>query len=66
MKAGLARLLELDPRPVHRRAADPAANDNPDSGAGAGSGPEARIEDAVMRLDRLPGRQMAREHFQQS
>ena len=34
-----------------------AANDNP--------GPEARIEDAVMRLARLLGRQIAREHFQQ-
>ena len=33
-----------------------AANDNP--------GPEARIEDAVMRLARLLGRQIAREHFQ--
>ena len=39
---------------VHR----PAANDNP--------GPEARVEDAVMRLARLLGRQIAREHFQQS
>ena len=35
-----------------------AANDNP--------GPEARIEDAVMRLARLLGRQIAREHFQHS
>ena len=34
-----------------------AANDNP--------GPEARIEGAVMRLARLLGRQIAREHFQQ-
>ena len=34
-----------------------AANDNP--------GPEARIEDAVMRLARLLGRQIAREHFHQ-
>ncbi len=32
-----------------------AANDNP--------GPEARIEDAVLRLARLLGRQIAREHF---
>ena len=31
-----------------------AANDNP--------GPEAQIEDAVMRLARLLGRQIAREH----
>ena len=36
----------------------PAANDNP--------GPEARVEDAVMRLARLLGRQNACEHFQQS
>ena len=28
--------------------------------------PEARIEDAVMRLARLLGRQIAREHFQPS
>ena len=32
-----------------------AANDN--------GGPEARIEDAVMRLARLLGRQIAREQF---
>ena len=37
---------------------DAAANDN--------GGPEARIEDAVMRLARLLGRQIAREHFRQS
>ena len=37
------------------RLHDPAANDNP--------GPEARIEDAVMRLARLLGRQIARERF---
>ena len=43
-----------------------AANDNPGSGGGAFPGPEARIEDAVMRLARLLGRQIAREHFQQS
>ena len=43
-----------------------AANDNPGSRAGAGPGPEARIEDAVMRLARLLGRQIAREHFQRS
>ncbi len=43
--------------PVH----GPAANDNPGSRAGAGGGPEARIEDAVMRLARLLGRQIARE-----
>ena len=35
-----------------------AANDN-------GSGPEARIDDAVMRLARLLGRQIAREQFRQ-
>ena len=33
----------------------PAANDN--------GGPEARIDDAVMRLARLLGRQIAREQF---
>ena len=43
----------------------PAANDNSGPEAGAGTGPEARIEDAVMRLARLLGRQIAREHFQQ-
>ncbi len=37
---------------------DAAANDN--------GGPEARIEDAVMRLARLLGRQIARERFRQS
>ena len=42
----------------------PAANDNPGSGTGAGSGPEARIDDAVMRLARLLGRQIARERFE--
>ena len=42
-----------EPGPIH----GPAANDNP--------GPEARIEDAVMRLARLLGRQIAREHFRQ-
>ena len=48
-----------------------AANDNPGPGspgrsprqAGAGRGPEARIEAAAMRLARLIGRQIAREHF---
>ena len=40
-----------------------AANDNPGSQAGAGGGPEARIDDAVMRLARLLGRQIAREQF---
>ncbi len=35
-----------------------AANDDP--------GPEARIEDAVMRLARLLGQQITREHFQPS
>ncbi len=39
-----------------------AANDN----TGTGGGPEARIDAAVMRLARLLGRQIAREHFQQS
>ena len=34
----------------------PAANDNPGSKAGTGGGPEAPIEDAVMRLARLLGR----------
>ena len=34
----------------------PAANDN--------GGPEARIDDAVMRLARLLGRQIAREQFE--
>ncbi len=37
----------------------PAANDNP----GSKAGPEARIDDAVMRLARLLGRQIAREQF---
>ena len=41
-----------------------AANDNPGSRAGTGGGPEARIEDAVMRLARLLGRQIARERFE--
>ncbi len=40
-----------------------AANDNPGSQAGTGGGPDARIEDAVMRLARLLGRQIARERF---
>ena len=40
-----------------------AANDNPGSKAGTGGGPEARVEDAVMRLARLLGRQIAREQF---
>ena len=35
-----------------------AANDN--------GGPEARTDDAVMRLARLLGRQIARERFRQS
>ena len=43
-----------------------AANDNTGSKVGAGSGPEARIDDAVMRLARLLGRQIAREQFRQS
>ncbi len=42
-----------------------AANDNPASQAGAGGGPEARIDYAVMRLARLLGRQIAREQFRQ-
>ena len=41
----------------YRRA---AANDNP----GPGGGPEARIEAAALRLARLLGRQIAREHFE--
>ena len=40
-----------------------AANDNPGSRAGPGTGPEARIDAAVMRLARLLGRQIAREQF---
>ncbi len=40
-----------------------AANDNPGSKAGTGGGPEARTDDAVMRLARLLGRQIAREQF---
>ena len=47
----------------YRRA---AANDNPGSEAGAGGGPEARIEATTMRLARLLGRQVAREQFRQS
>ncbi len=42
-----------------------AANDNTGSKAGAGSGPEARIDAAVMRLARLLGRQIARDQFRQ-
>ena len=42
-----------------------AANDNPGSDAGAGGGPEARIDAAVMRLARLLGRQIARDQFRQ-
>ena len=37
-----------------------AANDNP----GPDGGPEARIEAAALRLARLLGRQIAREHFE--
>ena len=37
-----------------------AANDNP----APGGGPEARIEVAALRLARLLGRQIAREHFE--
>ena len=37
-----------------------AVNDNPNPGGG----PEARIEAAAMRLARLLGRQIAREHFE--
>ena len=40
-----------------------AANDNTGSQAGAGGGPEARVDAAVMRLARLLGRQIAREQF---
>ena len=48
-----------------------AANDNTGSGApgpgpgqaGPGGGAQARIDDAVMRLARLIGRQIAREQF---
>ena len=43
-----------------------AANDNTGSRAGASGGPEARIDDAVMRLARLLGRQIARDQFRQS
>ena len=46
-----------DARGDFRRA---AANDN----GGPGGGPEARIEVAAMRLARLLGRQIAREHFE--
>ena len=38
----------------------PTANDNPGSRAGTGGGLEARIDDAVIRLTRLLGRQFAR------
>ena len=37
-----------------------AANDDP----APGGGPEARIEVAALRLARLLGRQIAREHFE--
>ena len=47
----------------HSAARDVAANDNPGSGSGAGGGPEARIEAAVMRLARLLGRRIAREEY---
>ncbi len=43
-----------------------AANDNTGSEAGAGDGPEARIDAAVMRLACLLGRQIARDQFRQS
>ena len=47
-----------------------AANDDPDSEAGsdigASGGAEARIDDAVMRIARLLGRQIARERFRQA
>ena len=46
------------------RIHDAAANDNPGSNAGAGGGPEARIDAAVMRFARLLGRQIARETFE--
>ena len=49
-----------------KRLHGPAANDNTSSEAGAGGGPEARIDAAVMRLARLLGRQIARERFRQS
>ena len=48
-------------RGYYRRA---AANDNPGPRAGAGGGPEARTEAAALRLARLLGRQIAREHFE--
>ena len=38
----------------------PAANDNPGSRAETGGGLEARIDDAVIRLAQLLGRQIAR------
>ena len=38
-------------------------NDNHGSKAGTGGGPDVRIEDAVMRLARLLGHQIAREQF---
>ena len=41
-----------------------AANDNPASKHGPDGGPEARIEAAALRLARLLGRQIAREHFE--
>ena len=59
------------PESEDRGIAAGAANDNTGSGA-TGSGPgqagpdggaEARIEDAVLRLARLIGRQIAREEF---
>ena len=40
-----------------------AGNDNAGSRGGTGGEPEAQIEAAAMRLARLLGRQIAREHF---
>ena len=48
-------------------AREPPAREPPEGGRGRpgpGGGPEARIEAAAMRLARLIGRQIAREHFE--
>ena len=56
MDTGKAEAMQRDGNGRKReRLHGPAANDN--------GGPEARVEDAVLRLARLIGRQIAREQF---
>ena len=57
MDTGKAEAMRRDGNGRERgQSHGPAANDN--------GGPEARIDDAVMRLARLLGRQIAREQFE--